>query len=183
MSTMSAGTFTHAGERQTMFTITDISNVLQMPVQVDQQKIDRDKHYVPPAVDAKPLAVLDINTMQWTNCNNIFLLFHPVDVLGVFCEVVWRSLGQQQYQYTILHDWVECMLGYGDYFDPETGLPEPSIEEVTYVQDSLFREFCSWATNNHAFITQILHPLLLSGLDVYNLKQQRTTNSIVFHAG
>lgn len=187
MSTMNTSMFTPCADASLSVTVAipmvDLTHLMQMPVQVDQQKIDRDKGYIPPAVEPRPIAVLDINAMRWTNCNNIFVLFHPVDVLGLFFEVVWRSLGKQQYQYSILHDWVECMLGYGDYFDPETGLPEPSAEEVSYVQDSVFREFCNWTVNNQAFITQVLQPLLTSGLDVYNLKQQRTTNSIVFHAG
>lgn len=182
MSTMSTSVFSPL-TMTAQIPITDLSAVMQMPVHIDQQKIDRDRDYMPPATDSLPVAVLDINTMQWTNCNNLFVLFNRVDVLGLFVEVVWRSLGQPQYQYSILHDWVECMLGYGDYFDPYTGLPEPSIEEVSYVQDSLFREFCNWIVNNQAFINQVLQPLLVSGLDVYNLKQQRTTSSIVFHAG
>lgn len=183
MSTMNVSAFSPRTDDRLAFTFADLSNVIQMPVQVDQQKIDRDRDYVPPLVDSSPLAVLDINAMQWTNCNNLFVLFHRVDVLGLFVEVVWRSLGHPQYQFSILHDWVECMLGYGDYFDPETGLPEPSMEEVCYVQDSLFREFCNWVTSNQTFITHVLQPLLASGVDVYNLKQQRTTSSIIFHAG
>lgn len=187
MSTMSASAFTPGVQAPLSVTaqisFPDLSSVMQLPVHIDQTKIDRDKDYVPPQKDTLPVAVLDINTMTWTNCNNIFLLFRPVDLLGLFIEVVWRSIGQQQYQFSIIHDWVECMVGYGDYYDPHTGLPEPSMEEVCYLQDSVFREFCNWATSNHAFIMQVLHPLLASGLDVYNIRQQRTTSSIIFHAG
>lgn len=182
MSTMTATSFQPRTDDRLTFNITDLSSVMQLPVQIDQKKIEQDREYVPPK-DPTPLAILDINAMQWTNTNNLFVLFHRVDVLGLFIEVVWRSLGQPQYQYSILHEWVECMLGYGDYFDPETGQPEPSMEEVCYVQDSIFREFCNWVINNQAFITHVLQPLLVSGVDVYNLKQQRTTSSIIFHAG
>lgn len=167
--------------------IPDLMSQLQMPVKGDPNdpdRIDTTSIYVPPEVEMKPVAVIDLFGLTWTNHGGLFSLFSQVSVFDLFVEVIHKSLGKPSYDFHTLNEWVEGMFGVGDYYDPESGVPEPSMQEVCVVQDTLMRIFCDFVVNNNAFIIKVLHPLLVNqAFDTISLHQLRKGGSVVVNLG
>ncbi|ANH51678.1 hypothetical protein REBECCA_216 [Erwinia phage Rebecca] len=165
----------------------DLISWLKTPVKGDPNdpdRIDTTSIYVPPEVEMKPVAIIDLFGLSWTNHGGLLTMFSQVNLFDLFVEVIHKSLGQPSYNLYLLNEWIEAMMGVGDYFDPETNLPQPSMEEVMVMQDALMRMFCDFVVNNQSFIMKVLQPLLVNqAVDTISLQQLKAGGSIVVNLG
>lgn len=130
----------------------------------------RAKHYLPNQL------IVNLNEFRWTNPNNIMGIFSTAALFEAYCYALWNSIGEQDYDYVWLMEWVTEELGpngnpYGENI--------PVIADTSFIfcmQQAIVCGFRSFVSENTAFVKHTLVPSLMRSKEQLLVAQDGVPN-------
>lgn len=108
--------------------------------------------------------IVNLHEFRWTNPDGIMSIFSTAALFEAYCYTLWNSIGQTDYNYAYLMEWVSEELGpnaNGRSDDEHTPLIADS-NFILLMQQSVMCGFINFITENRLFVAQTLAPSLMN---------------------
>lgn len=115
--------------------------------------------------------IIDLNTLIWSNPNNVMGIFSPSALFEAYCQTLWHSVGKSDYDYGHLMSWVDDELGPNGNPNSEAMplIVDPNF--IAIMQQSVISGFISFVTQNRAYLSGAIIPELCRAADTMFISQ------------
>lgn len=118
--------------------------------------------------------VINLNSLLWTNPNNIAGIFSIPALFDAFCFTLVNSVGKMDYDYGSIDTWVDEELGVND----DTSECIVDYTFVAMVKQDVLAAFCNFITHNRAYVQHTLVPVITSVNDNMSVRQDDITGVV-----
>ena len=122
--------------------------------------------------------IIDLNSLLWSNPNNVMGIFSPTALFEAYCQTLWHSMGKPNYEYAHLMQWVDDELGPNG--NPHSDAVPLVMDEnfITVMQQSVISGFMSFVIQNQTYLAGVVIPALYRAHDTLIVSQDDQTNIV-----